>query len=420
MEQLTLALDQTSGLSRRPRYQVRRDGLIEDFGEVRYVYGFWNRLFGCWRIDAATGRSREILPAHPVIAARGLSAATTFIHPVLGSRPPMDVESRYRANAAFAGYFAEIPSRIRCIVAPMGPYQWAALDLIRLEPGFARFAEDALSRGQGHYLYACLALADLGNKGRGTRASLAAAIMGERRRDLLARLSGRPASAALLRALARLPEGPCARQIYETLIALHGDPAKARALSHLPTIAPLHLDLLKTFPAGLARSSFISFFASLPDAAETADAFARLLDRLPETLRERALQGLVRINSVAGLSRWVSRWRQQAEMLSPFPAPPFSGGGRLAPLRSPGALRREAQIMKNCLDQMTGEVLSGKAYFYRWKGETRANLMFARDRRGRWRLDTVLGPSNRPLDRQTHTRVMHDVRAAAFAAGYGR
>ncbi len=175
MEQLTLAFDRSAGPALRPRYRACRDGLIEDLGDVRYVYGFWGRLFGCWRIDAATGRSRVVLPGHPVIGARGIAAAAvaTFTHPVLGAQVPMDGESRYRANAAFAGYFAEIPSRIRCIVAPMGRYQWAALDLIRLESDFARFAEDALSQGRGHYLYACLALADLASKGRAARAAFA-------------------------------------------------------------------------------------------------------------------------------------------------------------------------------------------------------------------------------------------------------
>lgn len=417
MEQLALAFESAAEPLLRPRYRVGRDGLIEDFGDVRHVYGFWGRLFGCWRVDAATGRSRAVLPGHPVIGARGIAAATAFTHPVLGPRTPMDVESRYRARAAFAAFFAEIPSRIRCIVAPMGGYQWAALDLIRLEPDFARFAEDALSQGRGHSLYASLALADLASKGRAARAAFAAGLMRDRRRDTLARLSGRPASAALLRALDRLPEGPCARRTYETLIALYADPAKARALGHLPAIAPLHLDLLDALPPALARASLVAFLAARPKAASLAAALVALLDRLPGEIRPRAEQGLVRVDSEAGLARWVARWSRRAEAAAPFPAPPFPGGGRLAPLCSAAALRREARVMNNCLDRMAGKVLSGGAYFYRWTGETRADVMLARDARGRWRFDTALGPANRPLDRQTRTRVMADVRAAALATG---
>ena len=73
--------------------------------------------------------------------------------------------------------------------------------------------------------------------------------------------------------------------------------------------------------------------------------------------------------------------------------------------------------MNNCLDRMAGRVLAGGAYVYGWPGETRADVMLARDARGRWRLDAALGPANRPLDRQTRTAIMNDVRAAALAAG---
>jgi len=419
MEQLAFVFDRRDEPLLRPRYRVSRDGLIEDLGSVRYVYGFWSRLFGCWRVEAATGRSQPVLPAHPVIGARGAGGAAPaagFVHPVLGAEAPMDAESRYRANAAFAGYIAEIPSRIRCIVAPMGRYQWAVLDLIRLEPGFARFAEDALFRHRGHYLYACIALSGLAEKGRSARAALAVALMRERRRDLLARLSGKPVSAACIRALGRLPEGPCARETYEALIALFADPEKAQALSHLPAIAPAHLDVLAVLPGALARASLISVLAAQSEPAALAAALAGLLARLPGEMRTRAERGLVRVGDEAGLARWIARWRARADALAPFPEPPFAGNGRLAPLRSAQALRREARVMDNCLDRMAGKVLAGGAYVYRWTGGVRANVMLARDRRGRWRFETALGPGNRALDRATRTAILEDVRAAAIAA----
>jgi len=407
MEQLALPFARPRGIRLRPRYSVRRDALVEDLGTSRHVYGLWSRLFGCWRVAVESGRSREIVPHQPILGGRGAATAARIEHPVFGPGALMDATSRRQASGAFAAYFAEVPSRLRVLVAPMGRYQWLGLDLAWQVEGFARFAEDEMHGRRGHYLYACLALAGAAGRPRHRRRALALAMMRRRRREVLGEIVGRPVSAAALRALARLPEGPCAAWVYEWLIALAADPVRLRVLAHLPEIAPVHLLVLGQLPDGAIDAKAVARLSRLAAAPAAVETVTRLLAELPKAARRQAVAGLGtrRGEGEDWLDRWLGRW--QARL--PFPAPPFATSARLRPLASATALRDEGRQMRNCLGDMLGEVLAGDIYFFHWDGREPATVMVERGPSGAWRAGAALGPGNAPLAPATRGAIAAEI-----------
>ena len=40
------------------KYRFTKSAMVEDLGQTRYIYGLWEKLFGCWEIDV---KQRAIL-----------------------------------------------------------------------------------------------------------------------------------------------------------------------------------------------------------------------------------------------------------------------------------------------------------------------------------------------------------------------
>jgi len=396
-----------------PRYRVARDGLVEDLGETRIVYGFWERLFGCWRVDPETGRGVEMLPMLPILGARGACAVPVdgTGHPLLGDGAGLDPLARRRTVVALASYFATVPARPRRLVAPMGRYQWAALDLIWQLPGFAQFLDGELVRDHGQFVFACLALAGVERLKRRARRRLGAAMMRVRRHRLLGGLAGARPSRAIGAALARLGDGPCPAAVYARLVGACAQPAAVKALGHLNRLGAAEIAVLCALPQGARRPRLIEVLAGLPDPLALAEGVAGLIEKLPPPWDGRAIQALARVANAAALARWLDRWDRRRERLLPFPPPPIAAAAGLEPIASGDALRAEGRRMGNCLGTLVGAVLDGAAYFYRWTGPTPADVMIERDERGQWRLAAALAANNHPLDRHTHAYLRHIVQS---------
>ena len=72
-------------------YRFTPDGLVEENGRFRYIYGFWSRLFGCWEIDLETNKSHEIV-LKPIVLIRDDRFLKNEMawHPRLSRLPNMD------------------------------------------------------------------------------------------------------------------------------------------------------------------------------------------------------------------------------------------------------------------------------------------------------------------------------------------
>jgi hypothetical protein len=44
-------------MARKWVYKMNADTLVEELGDRQFIFGLWNRLFGCWTINPYTGNA---------------------------------------------------------------------------------------------------------------------------------------------------------------------------------------------------------------------------------------------------------------------------------------------------------------------------------------------------------------------------
>lgn len=397
-----LELDLTNGNGEPPpknwSYRLTKDGLVEVLGDKRYVYGAWDRFFGCWEIDTETNASREIIPNWPVLNGSGVWADPAEN---LGSRgnsvaqPPP--RWRYEAKAAFAGYFSTIPSRTRGLISGLGIYQWLALDLIWQVPEFARFLDQELFADNEQYIFACFALSRISWESRKKRRELVHLIMTRKRREFLSELAGSPCREATVRMLTKLGGEPQEKEVYLHLIESMNNPKLAKLLSHAKQVIPELITSLSKLPPEFQLPNVSHLLQDRETGSYALDILNNTIKRLNPVERCKVADSFRHVWSLEDLDNWHLKWGEKFLRNEPLPFPPFPGSDRLRPLNNVDALLKEARRMGNCLDTLIEDVLDGDTYFYHWTGPEPATVMLRSDCAFGWGLYEALGKHNENL-----------------------
>ena len=408
-------------------YRFTDKALIEGLGARQYVYGVWDTLFGCWEVDIRKVRNREIIPTWPPFDAMGIWRPPVDVRLELTHQRPWNLTPkwRYEANAAFAAYFSIIPSRIRALVAPMQAMQWVGLDLIWQVPEFAHFLDEEQFRGSQQFVYACLALAKAETLPRGKRRELALNIMQEKRHNTLALIRRRITPRKTVRALTRIGGNFLGREIYDAFFNLMETNDASKRIQHLSEIDPDGLRALSQVPRSLMTSRIASFALENPnhfqiigsstDQEQLADfrALLALAPTLPVSLQDRLRSSVNELRSSTELEQWGQKWMTRFGQELDFPMPPHKGNAKLLPLTSPGALRRESYVMRNCLSNMLASVLGGETYFYHWNWGEAATIMVTKQNTGQWKIAEARGVQNQDLGQSTLEDIHHEFYGSA-------
>jgi len=402
MRQLELNLINGNGEPPPPSnwsYRLTKDGLIEELGNKRYVYGAWDRFFGCWEIDLETRTSREIIPDWPILNGSGV-----WVDPEENgwkSREGSIVQPaprwRYEAKAAFAGYFSTIPSRTRGLISSLGTYQWLALDLIWQVPAFARFLDQEVFADNEQYIFACFTLSRISWESRKRRRELAQLIMTRKRREFLSELSGSPCRKATIRMLIKLGGEPQKKEVYLNLIESMNTPKLAKILSHAKQVTPELITTLNTLPTEFRLPNIPHLLLDQDTEIYALAVLKKIIEQLDPGERGKVADSFRHIRSLDELDDWHSKWGWKFLRHESFPFPPFPGTDRLRPLTNIDALLKEARRMGNCLDTLIEDVLDGGVYFYHWVGPEPATVMLRSDCQIGWGLYEALGKNNEGL-----------------------
>jgi hypothetical protein len=414
MEQLEMHFDPAHGLDLPlgpRRYRFTRDALVVDYDGRQLLFGLWNRLHGFWHRYPAGG-SDEVVPHHwwQPLNEQGVwslseNAPNSRVDFVPGSGKS---RLRYEANAAFVAYFDAIPRRIRRLVGRLESYQWMALDLIWQVPEFAAFLDDDIHEGSIQYFFACSALAneiyaccdvaDPLTMSRADRREFAISIMKTRRPEFLTRLSGIECTKSSLRMLSKLGNTAYLPQYYRALLEAARDPAAAKVLAHASQINPIGIRAWLALPVPARLPNLLEILIAEADlAGELAAIILQFSNDRPE-IWHRMGQSLSKIREADQITKWCDRWNSRILGEVDFPKPPFAGCGRLRPLSSGPEMKRESREMRNCLDDLIGDVLWDGAYFYHWGGAQPATIMLETCPEQGWRVGQILGPGNEEVD----------------------
>ena len=288
-----------------------------------------------------------------------------------------------RRTRRLLGFFSQIPTRLRMLVAPLGQYQWVGLDLISQMKGFAPFLESEIFEGHIQYISACFALSSVEKMPRRRRSTFARTLMTRKRPELISELSGICLGPAAVRNLYKLGEKPLSRSTYLAFLKSCSEPRSAKIFGHARQIAPNAIKLWKNAPTESRIAGALEFLLGNCQS----DGKSKTPMIRPDQIRSAPLD-----------QRW--SW---------FSFPPIPGSEQLQPITSAAEMRREGRRMRSCLGAEAAIVQAGEVYFYKWTGRERATVMLQRVEDGDWTYGEALGVGNRRLRRQTGLFIRHVV-----------
>ena len=431
MFQLELNLPhQTKEIPRQTwEYSFNTDALVERHEGKKVVYGLWDKLFGCWIVDEATGRSQEVVPTWRPLNTNGVWRDQKELRfPLVGSDKTALCEAwRYEANTSFAAYFSSVPLRRRSLVAPLKHYQWLALDMIWQVPAFADFLDEEFYNGAEQYLYACFSLAKAERFTRTQRRNFAKTLMSKKRSHVLGMLSGRQCQKKTLRTLKKLGRKFCSEEVYEFLVETVSGLEFSKPFVHARSINPALLEAVISMPREFCRANIVNLILSqeifsegqLPEDVEWNNSVEQqimqlydLFRELPNAVKSSMLSSLGAVRSAADFFRWAEKWEGRIIELLGFPVPPFKEQSGLTPLSSPAAMKREALRMKNCLTSMIADVVVGEVYFYHYEGKELATVQIAKISNHDWGFHKALGHENQSLSGDVEASIQAIVQRA--------
>ena len=408
-------------------FRTEPDGLVETLGDVSLVYGSWDRLFGCWKINQETGERREIMPRWPIFDERGQWLTTDKLdlcHLCELNCDPWDELDYYfsdeplpshpkwvrEASAAFAGYVSSIPRVYRSLAVPFDCYQWLALDLMWQVKGFAEYVEQAHAIGNLNYIQLALCLMGDREDRRGARRAWGRRIISEPRHKVLSALSGQPCTRGTVRILNQL-NWSVPKPNLDGLMDFITQPRLAKILSHLGGGSVAALIQVSEVPHSFWTTNTLRLVLRDEACAEIIAGFEWSLVRSEENDWRRFAQSTRSVKNAAELERWAeSQWERHLEKLV-FPDPTIPGNEFLVPLDSPKAMVREGRLMQNCLGSLIGDVLDGNGYYYHWVGDEPATVSVFRQEDGSWCVDEARGFGNADLSDATLTCIEATVAA---------
>jgi len=409
---------------RQPRtFRTDRNGLIEDFGDVTFVYGYWDRHFGCWIHDRPAGTVMECIPDWVFLDGTGQ-----------GRSPEAQVSRKYpvrakahlnnAADLAFFAYFQAVPHAFRRLVSSLGVHQWLALDGVRQDSEFGEFVDILQAQGQINFLHVCFALSRAVDQTRQARTALIRTMRTDRRVDYLNNLNQgdsdsvhRSWTKQRLRLLYKLTKPLMTAEDITKFLALTSDDQVLGYASHAKQISLVGLELFEILkqlrPDGARLPNVIAALSASDEPEYLCDLIQYAAAELkPESMR-RAFELLGNIETEEDVFLWRMDIEEALEFEAlrskSFPAPPFAGDSRLAPLTSGDELEHEARHMRNCLRSRALDVINGRSYFFHWKGKEEATVELSRDSTDIWGLTEALGRGNRPLSYCTREAIENHV-----------
>jgi len=359
------------------RYQYSPENLVEEVEGLRYVYGSWDHLFGCWQIKEEGRTAREVIPHWRFMDRGGVwkTCEVSFRMRFPKMKVRRSPKWHRQERAAFIAYLSSIPRSIRSLVAPFGQYSWLLLDMIWQVPEFAKFLDQEIRANYGQFVVAVLVLSGASRLSRSRRKDLAGEIMSAKRKKLINSLISVSEGGRVLKVLKRLGDTYYEPEFYFELASVMNCPKRSHLLSHEKSPKWEFVFGLKRLPDELLAPPMIRVLgARRLQSYRQLRNLINLLEVAPTTVRSRIVDAIRNVGTSEEARRMVKRWEERLSEFISFPEPPLRPHNQLKPLSSPDAMREEAHSMQNCLSELVGDVVSGGVFYYHWEGPEPATV----------------------------------------------
>lgn len=428
--QLKLELPIEETILRRGRtFQCEKSALIEDFGDIAFIYGHWDRYFGCWVNDRKTRAVQECVPDWVFLNETGQGGSPTRERSL---KFPVQPRARLQtaADVAFFAYFQNVPHHIRSLVWSLSEHQWAALDCIYQDPASAEFIDLLLAQGQSNYLHACFALAHE-ESSRWERRKRAERIRSRPRCELLDDLTRKAGidhygswTERRLRLLYKVDDPIISIEDITGFMRVTTEELVQDYASHTPTLSLAGLEVLQSLHhlgGNTGRLSNVLEILCRSHETEVIRALFEHARREAVPLSGQRISGLLRsirrAEDVALLKFELEDQLGFSSLLTgPLPTPPFAGDDLIVPLASGKDLDSEGRNMRNCVAGDIADVAEGLIYYYHWRHVEAATVQVRRTTEG-WVFGDALGYRNRSLPDELRQGIIEHVQQRLAATG---
>lgn len=392
-------------------FRSDKNALVEQLDGNEFIYGHWDRHFGCWIRDAKTGVVTECIPDWPFLDDAG--------H---GRDPGVYKRSKYparaaarrltQADAAFFSYFNNIPHVLRRLVSPLGRFQWLALDIIHRDPQFAEFLDSLHAMRQLNYLYVAFSLAEEMKLSRHARHRFGVDLRSKKRATFLndiTQLTGiqhvGPWTEHRVKLLYRLGGWLLCIDDVRLFFELTSNSQTSLYASHAEgfTLAALQMfeALRRNCPRNLRLPNLLTIVSDYWEFMLIPEVIDNAAQSLPPQKLEQLYRRLAQVSCDGALCDWLDALGEElafnAIRSQTFPKSPIPSAKNLIPIDTPEKLEAEARRMRNCLRTKASSIIEGEAYYFHWHGVEEATIEICRNGRGEWGLAEALGRANQPL-----------------------
>lgn len=219
----------------------------------------------------------------------------------------------------------------------------------------------------------------------GDRLELALNATGKR--DLKALIAAPPPG--LFRALERMGEDAWTAAEYQQLLAVLGDPARAKVLHHAQALTAAAVQGVADLPAPVVRAGAGQLGLNPEQSAMLSEAWRAITVSQGSEAADRAAARWGRANSARQLFDWAVE-----DVVTDIPPVQIDLAPGLKLLATKADFRDAAARFRNCLKSQIAWAATGGAVYLEWTGQPPAVLQISRDAAYGWRLNEAKGVDN--------------------------
>jgi len=348
-----------------------RNALIEKHPSHTVTYGRWSRIFGAWIGNPNTiTKTTDRLPMWPLVGKYGRT----------------EYQNKAIPNHLFAAYIEEIPYKFRQLVAPLGRWQWVALEAIWAIPEFAGFLESEMKGRRNSFLEICYTLRNVHSLDRDERKQFNQTVMLQKRRKTLCDLTSGGHGDQMVRNLSKIDATNLSKAQLKAFISILSDKKIADQISHLNKIPET---LVRTFahiePWQLDPKT-LCLIARMYQNNGPSFIFEHQLNILYSGLMgEHDHKTIADIKECFALSKDIPElmlilesWGNFCENGFSYPPPPTLANKQLVPVTSQKAAIEECineNGLRRSLISHNNDVYDLCAYYYKWCGDEPATVV---------------------------------------------